>query len=253
MRFVRGIPVLLAFAGTLVHPSGPPLLAQDPPRASATGVVVSAGTDAGPLEGATVSVVNTPIRAVTDERGRFVLGDLPAGRITLRVDHPGFGTVVEQAITDPMEILRLRLEMTPLSDMIRTIRMIAASGAEESGGGDDTGTEVPLGVEDGSRTAADLLESRIPGLQVRQSGGPGGSGRIRIRGSSSIVLSNEPAIYVDGVQIATGGGRALQMLREIPAEDVMRIRVLKGPSAPPAYADAANGVILIETRKGPGG
>lgn len=252
MRSVQRLPVLLAAVGMLLHPPGGGLVAQDPPRASATGTVVVAGPDAVPLEGATVSVVDTRIRTVTDARGRFVLGDVPSGTITLRVEHPGFGTLVEEASADPMEILRLRLELTPLAMMLREIRTIAdaGEGREED---EDGGTDVPIASDDGSRTAADLLESRIPGLKVRRDGAAGGGGRILIRGVSSVTLSNEPAIYVDGMQIGVGGGRTLQILEDIPADDVVRIRVLKGPSAPPAYARSANGVILIETRRGPGG
>jgi outer membrane cobalamin receptor len=58
----------------------------------------------------------------------------------------------------------------------------------------------------------------------------------------------EPAIYIDGIRAGEGGNNAMLSLEQIPAANVLRIRVLRGPSAAAAYADAASGVILVETR-----
>lgn len=252
MRARHAVPALLFAAGVLLDPLAPPVCAQDRPRASMTGTVVVSGGEGAPLEGATVWVVDTPIRTETDGRGRFVLGDVPSGELTIRVDHPGFSSVVEQVSTDPMEILHLRLELIPLGQMFRRIRAITDPSDESARG--HAQADVPMDAGDGSRTAADLLERGVPGVEVRRDGGVGGSGRILIRGVSSISLSNEPAIYVDGVPIGTSGtSPVLRILEQIPAGDVVRIRVLRGPSAPSAYANSANGVILIETRKGSGG
>ncbi|NIU38163.1 MAG: TonB-dependent receptor plug domain-containing protein [Gemmatimonadetes bacterium] len=218
-----------------------------------TGTVVVAASEGAPLEGATVWIVDTPIRTETDGRGRFVLGDVPSGEVTIRVDHPGYSTMVEQVTTDPMEILHLRMELIPLGQMFRQIRAITGDRRDEAAQG-HAQADVPLDAGDGSRTAADLLERGVPGVEVRRDGGAGAAGRILIRGVSSISLNNEPAVYVDGVPIGTSAtSPVLRILEEIPAGDVVRIRVLRGPSAPSAYANSANGVILIETRKGPGG
>ena len=73
--------------------------------------------------------------------------------------------------------------------------------------------------------------------------------------------SNAPAIYLDGVRIddrssALPGSRepqAFHTLELIPASEVKQIRVLRGPAASARYAGAANGVILIETRRGDSG
>ena len=109
------------------------------------------------------------------------------------------------------------------------------------------------GSRDIHRTAADLIMMSVPGLSAAAPQGGAGTGvRIRLRGVSSFVLSEEPQIYLDGVRIDAGGqDRAMLTLSEIPATSVTRIRVLRGPASTSMYPQAAAGVILVETM-GPG-
>jgi outer membrane receptor for ferrienterochelin and colicin len=96
------------------------------------------------------------------------------------------------------------------------------------------------------RSALDLLREQVPGVLVRSR--TGAQTGIRIRGGSSLTVTR-PAIYVDGVRIGDSGTvSAAQFLEQIPAESVVRIRVLRGPSAAAQYGEAASGVILVETR-----
>ncbi|WP_456420405.1 SusC/RagA family TonB-linked outer membrane protein [Lutibacter sp.] len=107
---------------------------------------------------------------------------------------------------------------------------------------------------------SDLLQGQATGVQISSSGGSVGMGsRIRIRGSNSASLSNNPVIYVDGVLINNEsnsisfetGGQAPSRLDDINPEDIESIEVIKGPSAATLYGSiAANGVILITTKKG---
>jgi TonB-dependent SusC/RagA subfamily outer membrane receptor len=113
----------------------------------------------------------------------------------------------------------------------------------------------------------DILEGRVPGLVVqRTSGAPGDPARIRIRGVSSPNLSNDPIIIVDGVRVYSGlsDERAENLARlgstrynapspldYIDPHTIETIQVVKGPSAATLYGqDAANGVIVITTKKG---
>src|SRR5204862_2656136 len=85
---------------------------------------------------------------------------------------------------------------------------------------------------------------------------------IRIRGSSSLSLSNEPIIVVDGIRVENGatgqtatsigvGGQTPSRLDDLSPEDVESIEIVKGPSAAALYGtDAANGVIQIRTKRG---
>jgi TonB-linked SusC/RagA family outer membrane protein len=111
-------------------------------------------------------------------------------------------------------------------------------------------------------SVASLLQARTPGLVVRNNSGTTGTySDIRIRGVSSISLSNEPLIYVDGIRV-TGGSQQLfgvgnqsgSRLNDIKMEDIEKIDVVKGPAAATLYgSDAVAGVISIITKRGRAG
>lgn len=104
-----------------------------------------------------------------------------------------------------------------------------------------------------------MLQSRTPGVVIRNnSGTTGTASEIRIRGASSITLSNEPLIYIDGVRMSGGaqqiygvGNQSGTRLNDIKIEDIESIEVVKGPAAATLYgSDAVAGVISIITKKG---
>ena len=107
---------------------------------------------------------------------------------------------------------------------------------------------------------SDLLQGQATGVQISSSGGSTGMGsRIRVRGSNSASLSNEPVIYIDGILINNEansisfetGGQSPSRLNDINPEDIESIEIIKGPSAATLYGSiAANGVIRITTKKG---
>jgi TonB-dependent starch-binding outer membrane protein SusC len=107
-----------------------------------------------------------------------------------------------------------------------------------------------------------LLQARTPGLVVRNSSGTAGtSSDIRIRGISSISLSNNPLVFVDGVRVSGGesqiygvGNQAGSRLNDIKLEEIESVDVVKGPAAATLYgSDAVAGVINIITKRGRAG
>ncbi len=107
-----------------------------------------------------------------------------------------------------------------------------------------------------------LIQGRVPGVQVIQnSGTPGGGVTVRIRGTTSISSGNDPLYVVDGIPIATGdfseinaGQQGTNALADINPTDIESIEILKDASASAIYgARAANGVVLITTRRGKSG
>ena len=109
---------------------------------------------------------------------------------------------------------------------------------------------------------ADLLTSRAAGVLVTPGLNTGGGSRIRIRGTSSLSLSNNPIYIVDGVRVegTTGsstvsvGGTTPSRIDDINPEEIASIEVVRGPSAATLYGtDAANGVIVITTKHGTAG
>jgi len=102
------------------------------------------------------------------------------------------------------------------------------------------------------------LQGRAAGVQVTsQSGQPGGAINVRVRGVGSINAGNEPLYIVDGIQVKTGGisGQAsTNTLASINPNDIESLEVLKDAASASIYgAAAANGVVLITTKKGKSG
>lgn len=108
-------------------------------------------------------------------------------------------------------------------------------------------------------TISGALQGSANGLQVNQNSGvPGGSFSVRVRGASSINGSNEPLYVVDGVPIVTGslgtaftGGQSNDVLSNLNFSDIESIQILKDASSSAIYgARGANGVVLITTKRG---
>ena len=104
-----------------------------------------------------------------------------------------------------------------------------------------------------------VLSGRTAGVDVLQSSGTTGQGaRIRVRGLSSVSLSNEPVVYIDGVRVASEsaagsfiGGGVVSHINDLNPEEIESIEIVKGPSAATLYGtQAANGVIRVTTKRG---
>ena len=102
------------------------------------------------------------------------------------------------------------------------------------------------------------IQGRAAGVQVTStSGAPGGAINVRIRGIGSITGGNDPLYVVDGVQVNSGDNNSFgsgNALNSINPNDIESIEVLKDASAAAIYgAQAANGVVLITTKRGKAG
>ncbi|PRZ26502.1 SusC/RagA family TonB-linked outer membrane protein [Flavobacterium granuli] len=101
-------------------------------------------------------------------------------------------------------------------------------------------------------TPESLISGRISGVNVTGGGAPGAKADIRIRGGSSLNASNEPLIVLDGLPLSnTTPSGATSILSTIDPNDIESFTVLKDASAAAIYGSrAANGVIVITTKKG---
>lgn len=199
-----------------------------------------------PLSGAVVSLPNSTHLTRADGRGRFRLLDVPAGEIVIRVTADGHVTLIETIEIAPSEESLIHFHLERLSAMLDQLLVDVPRLDDRGRGHSEAEVSGPGAIR---RTAADLLLTGVPGVTAQQPQGGVGTGvRIRLRGVSSFVLTEEPHIYVDGVRIDAGGqDRAMLTLDQIPATSVTRIRVLRGPASTARYPSAAAGVILIET------
>lgn len=114
-----------------------------------------------------------------------------------------------------------------------------------------------------ARSVEQLIGARTPGLIVLPSTGQVGTGaQLRVRGTSSLSLSNEPIVYIDGIRMDASvsrgpgqrGGAGASRLNDINPQDIESIEVIKGPAASTLYGtEASNGVIQIITKRGKSG
>ncbi len=209
------------------------------------------------LSSAQLSIPGTGIGGLSNEQGRYILLNVPAGQHILRVQLIGYGTL-EKTVT-----VQGGGQVTANFEMQRTalaLDEIVVTGAGQATARRQLGNTIESinaeQLEDlPINTASDALQGRTPGVMVRTAGGNTGQGsQIRIRGQGSLSQNNEPIIYVDGVRIVSdagqGGWRASR-LDDINPASIERIEILKGAAAATLYGtEASSGVIQIFTKGG---
>jgi TonB-dependent SusC/RagA subfamily outer membrane receptor len=226
------------------------------------GKVVDSATGRG-ISGSTVNVVGTKLTAVTNDEGGFVIKNVPIGEQTLTAKAFGYRSAT-RVITVPegkltyTNVITLTSVPTSLSSVVTT-----AAGIQRKMevGNDITVLDVQKIMQTAPvNTVTDLLENRVPGMVVmRSSGAPGSPSRIRLRGSRSVSRSDEPIIIIDGVRLFAEQDKTRSVagplqLDQIDPNSIDKIEVFKGPSASALYgSDAANGVIVITTKRGKAG
>jgi TonB-linked SusC/RagA family outer membrane protein len=230
----------LLFASLSAVLSVPVLRAQG----SIAGTVRDAATSA-PLARATVTVVGTRLSAETDAEGRYAVSGVPPGTYALRARllgyGPGVGAVVVQ---DGQEaVADFGLKASPIE-----LNPVVAIGYGEQRKSDLTGSMSSIQGEAIATSpvanAQEAIAGRVPGVQVQTTNAePGSELRIRVRGGNSLEGNNAPLVVVDGVIGAD--------LDQINTGDIESLNILKDASATAIYgARAANGVILVTTKRG---
>ncbi len=209
---------------------------QQPQQKEITGTVTD--TDGLPLPGVSVIVKGTTIGTVTNNDGAFSL-EIPLNAETLQFSFVGMKT---------QEIVvgnKTTINVTMQTDAIGIEEVVAVgygsmkksnvTGSISTVDIDALGTQTPV-------TVGEMLQGSTTGVQVTNSGDPGSVPIIRIRGVSSLV-NNNPLFVVDGIPVGDS--------RDFNPNDIETIQVLKDASAASIYGSrAANGVILITTKKG---
>jgi TonB-dependent starch-binding outer membrane protein SusC len=229
-----------------------------------TGKVLDRGTNR-PIAEAQLQLAGTVRGARSNEQGEYRIVAVPAGTYTLRVIRLGYGQTTESVTVTAGQTTTVDITLGASAVVIDQV-VITATGEtqrrRESGA-----TTTTISTENISLPAvnsfSNTLSSRVAGLTVVNAGGTTGTNsRIRIRGSNSINLSNDPLIIIDGVQVTNSsdnfgigvGGQTTSRFDDINPEDIENIEVIKGPSGTALYGSAAaNGVIQITTKRGRAG
>jgi len=219
-----------------------------------------------PIAGATVRIDNTVLGTPTDPNGNFTLtATLQPGNYTLSVSYIGYKSKqVRFTLGDNSQV---RLEDILLEEDAARAEEVVVTGTagltskRELGNAISTVTikEIQNG---GAQQIDQALQGKIPGAMINQnSGNPGGSISIQLRGANTILGNTDPLYIVDGVIVNNDrnvllnlGGYAQNRLVDLNPNDIERIEVVKGAAAAAIYGSRANnGVIQIFTKRGSAG
>ena len=204
-----------------------------------------------PLPGVTVRVKNEKRAVMTDPNGNFRIPVSP-GSSALVFSFVGFENQ-ELPISNEKMSVTLRESSKSLNEVVvvgyGTQRRAATTGAIASVKAAEI-TQSPI------TNVAQGIQARVAGLQVTQNNAaPGGNISVRVRGTNSINGSSEPLYIIDGIQISNeGSANSISPLSTINPNDIESAEILKDASATAIYgARAANGVVLITTKRGKNG
>lgn len=260
-RFTR-IAARLAAAGVLALTIQ--LLFAPPVHAQQAGAI--AGTVLGPggqpLPGAQVRVTGTNLGATTDASGKFRIAGLSGDQAAIEVRRLGYRMDSRQVRVGDDNIRISLAEQSVALDAVVVTGTAGGQSKRELGNAVSTINAAQVKEIAPVNSIQNLLSGRAPGVVVQSATGNVGAGaRIRIRGASSMSLSNEPLIYVDGVRVAsppaTGfsnqafGSASISRINDINPDDIESVEIIKGPAAATLYGtEASNGVIQIITKRG---
>ncbi|WP_278022561.1 TonB-dependent receptor plug domain-containing protein [Flavobacterium ginsengisoli] len=204
---------------------------------------------AGPIPGVNIIVKGTKTSTVSNFDGTYTLQSIPTNSI-LVFSFIGYkphevavnnktkiDAVLEENLNDLKEVVVIGYGTAKRADLTGAISSISSAAVTQSV----------------STTIDQVLQGRAAGVQIQQnSGTPGGSSSVRIRGISSITGSNEPIYVIDGVIIdGNSGSLNTNPLSGINPQDIASIDILKDASATAIYGSrAANGVIMVTTKTG---
>jgi len=256
------VPLLaLFFAGTAAAQNR---------TATVSGQVTDSSSKA-PLQGAEVflgadAAIVGARSARTNAEGRYTFTGVAAGTVTVSARLVGFAPKAQRlTVTDGAQLtadFSLSQRTTQLDQVVVTgtggvTQRRAVGNVVETIDAKNVLEVAP------ARSVDQLIGARTPGLIALPSSGQVGTGpQIRVRAASSLSLSNDPIIVIDGVRMdaapARGpgqrGGYGASRLNDISPEDIESIEVIKGPAAATLYGtEASNGVIQIITKRGQSG
>jgi TonB-linked SusC/RagA family outer membrane protein len=216
-----------------------------------TGTITSS-EDGLSLPGAAVVVKGTTIGSVTDLDGNYTI-NVPLSATSLVYSYVGM--LSQEIPIDGRTVINVVLDPDIVG--IEEVMVVAYRTVKKS---DYTGSAVLVDGEKlvvpGAESIEKSLSGKVSGVRVTsQTGDPGSSGDIQIRGIGSINGSTSPLYVIDGIPMETGNmghyEKTSNILSSLNPEDIENITVLKDAAAASLYGSrAANGVVIITTKKG---
>jgi len=215
---------------------------------------VTSSDDNAALPGVSVSVKGRTTGTLTDANGNYALN--VDDNATLIFSFIGFASIEEQV--GSRSVINVKLQAD-----VRNLNEVVVTGYGQQIKRDLTGNIAkirPADIQDQPVTTFDqAIQGKAAGVQVNSGSGKLGQGiQVRVRGQSSVSASNQPLYVVDGTPVTTDNlsfnAAATNPLSDINPQDIESIEILKDASAGAIYGSrAANGVVLITTKKGRAG
>jgi len=225
------------------------------------------GTGGAPIVGASVSVPTLRVGGFTDDQGQYnftVPASASGTTVTVTARRLGFQPSSAQVTVSGAPVVQ-NFSLSAAATQLQGVVVTALGLTREKS---RLGTaQQQINTQELNQTRAQnivqQIEGKVSGVAITSPGTQGGSTNIIIRGQNSITGNNQPLFIVDGVAVsnANRGGAPFvgtttnfdygNALNDINPDDIETLSVLKGPNAAALYGSrAANGVILITTRKG---
>jgi TonB-dependent starch-binding outer membrane protein SusC len=254
--------LVVTLVGCLVLATG---LSAQTPTGAITGRVVDS-TAQQPIPSVNVIVEGTRLGGQTRDDGSFTVGGVPAGTHTVRATRIGYAPQTQQVTVTAGGTVTVNFAMSRQAAVLSEV-VVTGYGTQrrEAISGSVATVDAEAANVGVISNATQMLQGRVAGVHMTANNGePGGGAQIRIRGGTSLSASNEPLYVVDGVPLQNetpvAGARNVgniepalprSPLNSINPNDIQSITVLKDASATAIYGSrGANGVILIETKRG---
>ncbi len=249
-----------------------PLFLVGTAHAQQTGTIrgqVVNGVTGNPIQRAEVLVEGTALTTFTRVDGRYELTDVPAGSQTVRARVLGFSSTTLDVTILAGQAATAQFE---LREEIFSLDAVVVTGLPTAGRRRELGSSLnQIQMSDVDlqpvQSLETLLQASGPGISsfINQ-GQVGASGRLQLRGATSVSQGNEPLVYIDGVRLSTQrtpaaaafDGRNTRVSgfswNDINPSDIDRVEVIKGAAATSLYGtEASGGVIQIFTKRGTSG
>lgn len=229
---------------------------------SIAGRITDAATNQ-PLVAAQVFIAGTTLGATTGADGRYTIGQVQPGTVEVHVRRIGYESASRQLAVAAGETVTADFALSTAAVSLSEI-VVTATGEQrkrEIGNAVSTIDAVKQAELKAPTTVASLIQGNATGVDITNaSGSIGNAVNIKIRGNTSINLSNTPLVYVDGARINTDargrgvGGAMSDRMLDISPDNIASIEIVKGPAAATLYGtEAAAGVIRITTKNGGSG
>ncbi|MGI8509829.1 MAG: TonB-dependent receptor plug domain-containing protein, partial [Gemmatimonadaceae bacterium] len=213
-----------------------------------------------------VTLVGTNLITGTNATGQYTLRNVPAGAATVRVIRVGYQEQKKGVMVTTGQSATLDFQLTATSVQLSAV-VTTATGEQrrvEQGNAISTINAAQRAQQAPVTDLASLVAAQAPGVVVEPGNTTGTGANIRIRGTNSLSLVNDPIYIIDGVRMTSSngsisgniftGGAAQSRAQDINPDEIESIEIVKGPSAATLYGtDAANGVIVITTKRGHAG